>query len=67
MHDKFILAESNKKSWVVFGSFNWTERSWWFNQEIGMISADRDLCQAFAHRWNELTAEVEKEKREPYH
>jgi hypothetical protein len=27
-----------------------------------MISADRDLCQAFADRWNELSAVVEKEK-----
>ena len=62
MHDKFILAESAEKRWVVFGSFNWTPRSWWLNQEIGMISADENLCRAFADRWNELSAVVEKEK-----
>jgi len=62
MHDKFILAENAEKRWVVFGSFNWTPRSWWLNQEIGMISADKDLCRAFADRWNELAAALEKEK-----
>ena len=56
MHDKFVLVEGVKQRWVVFGSFNWTARSWWLNQEIGMISADFGLCEAFASRWEELSA-----------
>ncbi len=56
MHDKFILVEGRKKQWVIFGSFNWTSRSWWLNQEICVISADAGLYKAFTQRWEELAA-----------
>lgn len=62
MHDKFILVEGGGKHWVIFGSFNWTARSWWLNQEIGMISADAGLYKAFTARWEELMNQVENEK-----
>jgi len=62
MHDKFILIDGIKQQWVIFGSFNWTARSWWLNQEIGMISSDSGLYKAFASRWEELTARSEHGK-----
>jgi phosphatidylserine/phosphatidylglycerophosphate/cardiolipin synthase-like enzyme len=62
MHDKFVLVEGVKQRWVIFGSFNWTARSWWLNQEVGMISSDPGLYKAFASRWEELTARSEHGK-----
>ena len=59
MHDKFILVDGGEKRWVIFGSFNWTSRSWWFNQEIGMISSDAGLHKAFTSRWGELIGQAE--------
>ncbi len=59
MHDKFILVDGGEKRWVIFGSFNWTSRSWWLNQEIGMISADAGLYEAFTSRWEELIGQAE--------
>jgi phosphatidylserine/phosphatidylglycerophosphate/cardiolipin synthase-like enzyme len=58
MHNKFVLAEKEDQRWVIFGSFNWTVRSFWLNHEIGAISANRRLFDAFAERWavmDELT------------
>jgi hypothetical protein len=58
MHNKFVLAEKEGQRWVMFGSFNWTMRSYWLNHEIGAISANRHLFNAFAERWevmHELT------------
>jgi hypothetical protein len=57
MHDKFVLVENGGRRWVIFGSFNWTARSYWLNQEIGVISADAELFRAFAERWETLDAE----------
>jgi phosphatidylserine/phosphatidylglycerophosphate/cardiolipin synthase-like enzyme len=51
MHNKFVLAEKEGQRWVMFGSFNWTMRSYWLNHEIGAISANRHLFDAFAERW----------------
>ncbi|MEA2110028.1 MAG: phospholipase D-like domain-containing protein [Pseudomonadota bacterium] len=62
MHDKFVLVEGIKKRWVIFGSFNWTVRSWWLNQEIGMISSDSGLYKAFYSRWEELSSQSEHGK-----
>ncbi len=59
MHDKFILIDGGEKRWVIFGSFNWTARSWWLNQEIGMISSDAGLYKAFTSRWEELIGQTE--------
>lgn len=62
MHDKFILVEGVKQRWIIFGSFNWTARSWWLNQEIGMISSDSGVYKAFASRWEELSSQSEHGK-----
>jgi len=35
----------------MFGSFNWTDRSYWLNHEIGAISTNDQLFDAFASRW----------------
>jgi phosphatidylserine/phosphatidylglycerophosphate/cardiolipin synthase-like enzyme len=57
MHNKFVLAEKGSQRWVIFGSFNWTDRSYWVNHEIGAISADDQLFDAFASRWEVLAAQ----------
>jgi phosphatidylserine/phosphatidylglycerophosphate/cardiolipin synthase-like enzyme len=57
MHDKFVLAENGDQQWVIFGSFNWTVRSYWLNHEIGAISTNEHLCKAFAERWEVLAAQ----------
>jgi phosphatidylserine/phosphatidylglycerophosphate/cardiolipin synthase-like enzyme len=54
MHNKFVLAEKNSQRWVVFGSYNWTTRSYWLNHEICAISADPELFNGFAQRWEVL-------------
>lgn len=54
MHNKFVLAEKGGQRWVIFGSFNWTIRSYWLNHEIGAISANDQLYDAFAQRWDVL-------------
>jgi phosphatidylserine/phosphatidylglycerophosphate/cardiolipin synthase-like enzyme len=56
MHNKFVLAEKNNQRWVIFGSFNWTTRSYWLNHEIGAISTNRQLFDAFAERWEAMEA-----------
>ena len=58
MHNKFVLAEKNDHRWVIFGSFNWTTRSYWLNHEIGAISGNRQLFNAFAQRWEDLKAQT---------
>ena len=54
MHNKFVLVEKNNQRWVIFGSFNWTTRSYWLNHEIGAISTNRQLYDAFAERWEAM-------------
>ena len=54
MHNKFVLAEKGSQRWVMFGSFNWTDRSYWLNHEIGAISTNDQLFDAFARRWDAL-------------
>ena len=56
MHNKFILVEKNSQRWVIFGSFNWTTRSYWLNHEIAAISTDPKLFEAFAERWQAMSA-----------
>jgi len=51
MHNKFVLAEEGSERWVIFGSFNWTTRSFWLNREICVISRDPTLFDAFHDRW----------------
>lgn len=56
MHNKFVLAEKGGLRKVIFGSFNWTDRSYWQNHEIGAVSANKQLFDVFAERWETLTA-----------
>jgi PLD-like domain len=58
MHDKFVLIDQAGQRRVVFGSFNWTERSFRLNHEIGAICTNRDVVQAFAARWQLLEAQA---------
>ncbi len=61
MHDKFMLIFQREKKWVIFGSFNWTSKSMFRNQEIGIISSRRDLYDIFEQRWEELKYSVTTE------
>jgi phosphatidylserine/phosphatidylglycerophosphate/cardiolipin synthase-like enzyme len=54
MHNKFVLAEKGNQRWVMFGSYNWTDRSYWLNYEIGAISTNDQLFDVFAKRWDAL-------------
>ena len=58
MHHKFILVEKNNHRWVIFGSFNWSTRSYWLNHEIAAISTDQKLFAAFAERWEAMSAQA---------
>ena len=57
MHNKFVLAEKGSQRSVKFGSFNWTTRSYWLNYEIGAISTNAELFEAFARRWEDIAAQ----------
>lgn len=54
MHLKFILVEAGKQRWTVFGSFNWTNPSFWLNHEIAAIATDPQLFAAFERQWQLL-------------
>jgi phosphatidylserine/phosphatidylglycerophosphate/cardiolipin synthase-like enzyme len=54
MHNKFVIVEKSGQRWVIFGSFNWTTRSYWLNYEIGAISTDDTLFKAMSQRWESL-------------
>jgi len=54
MHNKFVLAEKGGRHWTIFGSFNWTTRSYWLNHEVGAISSSRQLWEAFSERWEQM-------------
>ncbi len=56
MHNKFILIQDSGQDRVIFGSFNWTERSLRFNHEIGAICTNPDVVGAFVRRWEVLEA-----------
>ena len=54
MHAKFALIDGRGERRVVFGSFNWTERSRRFNCEIGVIASEPRLFDSFEERWEIL-------------
>lgn len=58
MHHKFVLVEQGRQRWVVFGSFNWSTLSYWFNQEICAISSQPQVFEAFTGRWELLEAQA---------
>jgi phosphatidylserine/phosphatidylglycerophosphate/cardiolipin synthase-like enzyme len=59
MHDKFVLIETPRERCVVFGSFNWSERSRRFNREIGVVARAPALVEAFSKRWEALRTHVD--------
>lgn len=63
MHDKFVLLEQAGRRRVIFGSFNWTERSFRVNHEIGAICSNRGVVEAFVARWEALEAQVARSMR----
>ena len=59
MHHKFMLVEGNGASPVViFGSFNWTDRSRWLSHEIAVRSRDPHLVAGFDAIWEQLAIHV---------
>ncbi len=54
MHNKFVLVEKSGQRWAIFGSFNWTSRSYWLNYEIGAISTDAIIVEAMDKRWENM-------------
>lgn len=54
MHLKFILVEDGSRRVAVTGSYNWTFRSRWLNEEVAAISRDAHLWDALADRWQRL-------------
>lgn len=58
MHNKFILVEKNALRAVIFGSLNWTTRSYWLNYEIGIISSNNEIYSAFDERWKILQSQA---------
>jgi hypothetical protein len=65
MHDKFVLIEQDGRRRVIFGSFNWTERSFRLNHEIGAICTNRVVVEAFAARWRALEAQASLVSSQP--
>lgn len=60
MHDKFLLAEHDGARTAIFGSFNWTDRSLHLNHELGALTTDAALFEAFEARWQELTEAADR-------
>jgi len=54
MHAKFALIEGPAGRTSIFGSFNWSAASQRTNSEIGAISTDPGLWDAFDARWKDL-------------
>ena len=54
MHNKFIICQSPGEHGVLFGSFNWSMRSWWLNHEILVYTKDNNIVNAFEQRWQEM-------------
>jgi phosphatidylserine/phosphatidylglycerophosphate/cardiolipin synthase-like enzyme len=54
MHAKFALIDGRGDHYVVFGSFNWTERSRHLNREIAAIATESEIFDVFADRWDAI-------------
>ena len=63
MHNKFILVQEPGQDRVIFGSLNWTERSFRFNHEIGGVCTSPDVVGAFTQRWELLEAQAASRAR----
>ncbi len=56
MHNKFIIYKSDTVDCVLFGSFNWSQRSWWLNHEVIITSFDPHIVSSFETRWQQMLA-----------
>lgn len=56
MHNKFIIYQSDSTHCVLFGSFNWSMRSWWLNHEIIVTTHNKGVISDFEARWQEMLA-----------
>lgn len=54
MHLKFVLVEEDQRIWSIFGSFNWTQPSFWLNHEIAAISSNPVIFESFTRCWDKL-------------
>ncbi len=54
MHAKFALIDGCDDHTVVFGSFNWTQRSRHLNREVVAIATDPELFDVFAKYWDAI-------------
>jgi phosphatidylserine/phosphatidylglycerophosphate/cardiolipin synthase-like enzyme len=60
MHDKFVLVENGSERCAIFGSFNWSEPSQRLNREIGALTRDPAVWDAFAARWETLSERAQR-------
>lgn len=58
MHSKFILYKSDQKHCVMFGSFNWSARSFLLNHEVIACCYDEQVITAFEARWDQITNNI---------
>ncbi|MDW3094311.1 MAG: phospholipase D-like domain-containing protein [Gammaproteobacteria bacterium] len=58
MHNKFILYKSDQEHCVMFGSFNWSSRSFMLNHEVVACCYDKKIIDAFETRWDQLTNKI---------
>ena len=56
LHDTFVWVEHAGERCVLAGSFNLSSQSMRLNHEIGLLARDEALVDAFAARWDELSA-----------
>lgn len=59
MHNKFVLIDAPEAPRVIFGSYNWTERSRWLSHEVAAVSSNRDVYDAFAERWELMAVQAQ--------
>lgn len=53
MHNKFLVVD-NRSVWT--GSFNWTVSANRKNQENAVLLDERDVCEKYSHRFQELVS-----------
>jgi phosphatidylserine/phosphatidylglycerophosphate/cardiolipin synthase-like enzyme len=59
MHNKFVLIDAPAAPRVIFGSYNWTDRSRWLSHEVAAVSSSREVYEAFAERWELMAVQAQ--------
>ena len=54
MHAKFALIDGRGDHSVLFGSYNWSQRSRHLNREIAAIATDPEIFDVFAEHWDAI-------------